>query len=82
MYNHGDCNFEGLPGGVGAGRGVHVPLFPIKFPCVPVFPKSISLISVFPVPSGERIQNVPFSRIFLCGFVRCSVDGRPNRNNK
>ena len=32
--------------------------------------------------SRERIQNVPFSRIFLCGFVRCSVDGRPNRNNK
>ena len=32
--------------------------------------------------SRERIQKVPFSRIFLCGYVRCSVDGRPNRNNK
>ena len=32
--------------------------------------------------SRERIPKVPFSRIFLCGYVRCSVDGRPNRNNK
>ena len=32
--------------------------------------------------SRERILKVPFSRIFLCGYVRCSVDGRPNRNNK
>ena len=32
--------------------------------------------------SRECIQKVPFSRIFLCGYVRCSVDGRPNRNNK
>ena len=32
--------------------------------------------------SRERIKKVPFSRIFLCGYVRCSVDGRPNRNNK
>ena len=32
--------------------------------------------------SGERIQKVPFSRIFLCGYVRCNVDGRPNRNYK
>ena len=32
--------------------------------------------------SRERIQKVPFLRIFLCRYVRCSVDGRPNRNNK
>lgn len=32
--------------------------------------------------SGERIQKVPFLRIFLCGYVRCSVVGRPNNNNK
>ena len=32
--------------------------------------------------SRERIQKVPFPRIFLCGYVRCSVDGRPNRDNK
>ena len=32
--------------------------------------------------SRERIQKVPFSQIFLCEYVRCSVDGRPNRNNK
>ena len=32
--------------------------------------------------SRERIKKVPFSRIFLCGYVRCSVDGRPNRKNK
>ena len=32
--------------------------------------------------SRERIQKVPFLRIFLCRYVHCSVDGRPNRNNK
>ena len=25
----------------------------------------------------ERVQNVSFSRFLLCGYVRCSVDGRP-----
>ena len=28
------------------------------------------------------MQNVPFAWIFLCGFVRCSVNGRPKCNNK
>ena len=32
--------------------------------------------------SGKRFQKVPFSWIFLCGYKRISVDGRPNRNNK
>ena len=33
--------------------------------------------------SRERIKKNPFSRIFLCGYVRCNVvDGRPNRSNK
>ena len=32
--------------------------------------------------SRERIQKLPFPRIFSCGCVRCSVDGRPNRDNK
>ena len=30
----------------------------------------------------QIVPILPFSRIFLCGYVRCSVDGRPNRNNK
>ena len=28
------------------------------------------------------MQNVPFAWIFLCGFERCNVDGRPNCDNK
>ena len=39
-------NIEGLPG----GGGGHVPLFPTKFPRVPVFSKGISSVLVFPVP--------------------------------
>ena len=30
----------------------------------------------------ERIQNALFLQIFLCRFVCCSVDGRPNHYNK
>ena len=30
----------------------------------------------------ERIQNVLFLQTFLCRFVCCSVDGRPNHYNK
>ena len=32
--------------------------------------------------SGQRFQKVPFLRIFLCGYKRCSVNGRPTCNNK
>ena len=35
-----------------------------NFPCVPVFPKSISSVSVFPIPLNMLFSRVP-SYIFL-----------------
>ena len=58
---------DGLGEG-GGGGGIMFPCSQQDFPCVPMFPKSISAFLVFPVRSNILFSRVP-SFIFLMFLV-------------